>query len=158
MLNKDIDVLKAWMDGKTIQRYDALDDVWVSSENEWLNPTYFDQYDWRIKPSSKQVDYQALIDSNLLVLFSDSCRDDYHYTTSRLVSIEGDNLYIDTTFTTWDTISFEDGLKQVTTTNTIYKLWKAGFSVEVEGSYDCNKLKDELYVVVLEGVREGYTL
>ena len=64
MLNKDIDVLKAWMDGKTIQRYDALEDVWVSSESEWLNPTYFDQFEWRVKPDVHTLTIPAF--SNML--------------------------------------------------------------------------------------------
>jgi hypothetical protein len=155
-MQKHDNVIKAWLEGEAIQRYDPIDDVWVSSVNEWLNPTYFDQYDRRIKPELKQVDYQALIDAKLFVtLFSHR---DSRILTSRLADFDEYYVYIDKMGGGLGSMEFEDGLKQVTTTNNIHKLWKAGFSVEVEGSYDCNKLKDELYVVVLEGVREGYTL
>jgi glycosyltransferase involved in cell wall biosynthesis len=51
-MQKYDNVIKAWLDGETIQRYDPIDDVWVSSVNEWLNPKYFYEYDWRIKPNT----------------------------------------------------------------------------------------------------------
>lgn len=60
-MKKHKEVIKAWLDGETIQRYDPEDDVWVSSINEWLNPIYFYQYDWRVKPKARTIVIPSII-------------------------------------------------------------------------------------------------
>jgi hypothetical protein len=60
-MRKHDEVIRAWLDGKTIQRYNAFDDVWVSSVNEWLNPKYFYEFEWRVKPEARTIVIPSII-------------------------------------------------------------------------------------------------
>lgn len=152
-------VIQAWLDGAEIGYYRNGDWMPMPDNDSGTNPIRRTDLEWRIKPELKQVDYQALIDAKMIVGFTDdSDCESSNYGVSRLTKIHSSGVFIDDLGWTWNKVMFEDNLKQVTTTDTIYNLWKAGFSVEVEGSYDCAKLKDDLYIVVLTGVREGYAL
>ena len=156
---KHKEVIQAWLDGKVIEcktSHGWLE--WGGNEYAYSPITDIDM-SWRIKPVTKQVDYQALIDAKMLVAFTDA--DGYyssHSHISRLAQIDYDNLYIDDFGASWEVIVFEEGLKQVISPSTSKKLVSAGFYVEVESAYRCPKMKDDLYIVVLTGIMEGYTL
>lgn len=155
-MRKHEEVIRAWLDGKDIQYKYKNGTKWLDTSKEVsVNPMTYNELMWRIKPELKQVDYQALIDAKLFVtLFSHR---DSRVLTSRLADFDEYHMFIDKAEGGLGSMEFEKGLRQVTTTDTVYKLWKAGFSVETEGAY-CNSLKEDLCIVILEGVREGYTL
>jgi hypothetical protein len=70
------EVIRAWLDGKTIQRYNAFDNVWVSSENEWLNPKYFNEFEWRVKPEAKTITIPVFSNaSNVTAYFDKETRE-----------------------------------------------------------------------------------
>ncbi len=154
-MGKHEEVIRAWLDGKEIEFRSSNERPWKPFDaRAFTNPMTYTELEWRIKPELKQVDYQALIDAKLFVtMFSHR---DSRVLTSRLADFDEYYLFTDTGGGL-GSMEFEKGLRQVTTTDTIYKLWKAGFSVETEGAY-CNSSKEDLCIIILEGVREGYTL
>jgi len=157
-MRKHEEVIRAWLDGKTIQRYNAFDDVWVSSVNQWLNPKYFYEFEWRVKPELKQVDYQALIDSELLVSFYDKVgKHKSSFVIGKLKSY-GETRCIDHKGNYWDCIAFKEDLRQVVSASALKKLILGGFDVQEILPYSESHEEDEQVVVILKGIQEGYTL
>ena len=157
---KHKDVLIAIAYGKPVQilkgeKWETIDDLLL------VNPFSMSHWEWRVKPEVKQVDYQALIDSGLLILFYDTAgiskRD---YVIGKLKACT-DEYYEDDYGNHWNCICFKENLRQVVTDSQLQEINDAGFDyIDVHSFYEgASDGSDELYQVIkLTGVREGYTL
>lgn len=154
------EVIRAWLDGKNIQFKKTHGVEWVDFPKDLVtNPMTFSALEWRTKPELKKVDYQVLIDSKLLVAFTDpnGCYSG-HSVISRLTKISNDNLYMDDSGVSWSEIIFEEGLMQVVPQKTATDLYNAGFKFgTVFGNYS-DYYDDVFDTIILKGVRKGYTL
>lgn len=63
-LKEKIEVMQAYLDGKTIQ--DNIDDEWTDWEGEIAPHFNWGQIDYRIKPENKQVSYDFSDAENLI--------------------------------------------------------------------------------------------
>ena len=153
-MRKNEEVIRAWLDGKAIEYLNSWGWAeWNDNEDDH-SPMADRDINWRVKPELKKVDYQVLIDAKLFVKFTMM----HHAIISRLTQINWDNLYMDDNGTSWDGIMFEEGLKQVVSASTFKKLILAGFDLQEILSYSDDSVDDEQVLIILEGVREGYTL
>lgn len=151
-------VIKAWLDGETIQRYDAYDSAWVDVEDLWLNPRYFAEFEWRVKPALVQVDYDALVDSNLIVDLYDST-DILH---GKMTPLEGYYMEYPKPFIAYDgethsKVAFFESILQVVSDKNLRMLNAGGFETELVSSY-YNDRGQPYCVIRLVGIQEGYKL
>ena len=169
-MRKHKEVIQAWLDGKDIQFKANTRNEWADFSEELVsNPMTFSFMEWRIKPEIKQVDCQALIDSELLMYFYDTAgKHKSGYVIGKLKShnetIYKDHrgsyktYYKDHRGTYWDCIAFKDDLRQVVSASVLNKLILGGFDVQDMWSYSESYKEDTQVVVILKGIQEGYTL
>ena len=152
--HKHAELLRAIADGKDVHYKYRNSIDWYEINDDNIAVAINNLTEWRTKPELKQVDYQALIDTKVLVAFTIM-----HYgAISRLTQVKGDNYYIDAQGNAWGEIAFEEGLKQVVSASTYKKLVVAGFDVKEILSYSDDSDDDEQVVIILEGTQQGYTL
>ena len=157
---KHKEVIQAWLDGKDIQFKSNTRNEWADFSEELVsNPMTFSFMEWRIKPEIKQVDCQALIDSELLMYFYDTAgKHKSGYVIGKLKSYN-ENYYKDHTGSYWDCICLKDDLRQVIDTSKLDQLYKAGFEFVNLGNYTKhNSSIVHKSVINLLGIQDGYTL
>lgn len=155
-MRQHAEVVQAWLDGKDIQyRYENCNNWLDVTEKSLANPMTYRKLGWRVKPEVKQVDYQVVIDSELLVSFYNMF--DSGYLMDKLKSHNEDR-YADHSGNYWDCIGLMDNLRQVVSASALKKLILGGWDVKEILSYSESHEEDEQVVIILKGVQEGYTL
>jgi len=157
---KHKEVIQAWLDGKDIQFKSNTRNEWADFSEELVsNPMTFQSIEWRVKPEVKQVDYQALIDSELLVSFYNMFDSgETPYLIDKLKSYNETHC-IDHKGNYWDCICPIDDLRQVIDTRMLDKLNNAGFLFSTLCDFVDYKDKDSpKTVIILQGIQDGYTL
>ena len=150
---KNVEILKS-------HKWELVEDLTLA------NPISMPHWTWRPavegKPEVKQVDYQALIDSELFISFyvynaGGTPKSDYVIGKLKAYTNE---YYEDNHGDRWSCIVFKEDLRQVVDTSKLYQLDYAGFEFIDLGDYTENHNSGIVHksVILLQGVQEGYTL
>jgi hypothetical protein len=158
-MRKHEEVIKAWLDGKDIQYKYKNGTKWLdTSKDVSANPMTYNELMWRVKPVLVQVDYDALVDSNLIVDLYDST-DMLH---GKMTTLEGYYSYQIKPFIAHDEeqhskLAFFENILQVVSEKDLRILNHGGFETELVSSY-YNDRGQPYCVIRLVGIQEGYTL
>ena len=156
--HKYAELLRAIADGKDVH-YKFRDSIdWYKINDDNIAVAINNLAEWRIEPDAKKVDYQALIDSELLVSFYNMFDSgETPYSISSLKSYN-ETHYKDHVGNHWDCVWVIDDLRQVVSASTLKKLILVGWDVKEILSYSESHEEDEQVVIILKGIQDGYTL
>ena len=156
--HKHADVLRAIADGKEVQYRFKESTEWYRINDCNISIAMNNLSEWRIKPEAKKVDYQALIDNELLVSFYNMFDSgETPYSISSLKSYN-ETHYKDHRGNHWDCIWVIDDLRQVVSASALKKLILGGWDLKEILSYSESHEEDEQVVIILKGIQDGYTL